>query len=407
MIFCKTAKKISFQKEKLIEGNQKCNNPGRGWYCIHSFRAKELIETEELKWCIQRENQLALVLIDIGDYSQGKIEDSALNNVRNILEFFTKVGQEMILRVVYDTEGKGMEKEPSLSLHVQNHMRQLGPIFEEYKESIFTLQGLFVGNWGEMHGSKFLSKEGMRTLATCMRQSTNGACRLAVRRPVQWRIIGNEDIGLFDDAMLASKSHMGTFGEKSRQDDLWEEPWSREDELSFEDELCKKVPMGGEVALGDEIVCEEEVIARFQKMHVSYLNCVYDHRILEEWKKTSFFDYVGNHLGYRLVVTDARMDAKKGKLHLEISNVGFAPIYDEVSLSLICIGKDDEVKEISISTSPQLWQKEKVQVTVEVLPQGEYSLYLALKRSKDSKPIYFANQAATDKVYLGLLCNGE
>lgn len=405
MIFFNKNKKVSFQKGNLIEGNQTCNNPSRGWYCIHTFSAKEPLDEEELKWCIQRENQLALVIVDIGYYSQEKIDEFGLDNIRRILDFFTKVGQEMILRIVYDTEGKGMEKEPSLSLQVQQNMQQIGPIIEEYKDSIFTLQGLLLGNWGEMHGSKFLSSSNLKTLAMCMRQSVNGACRMAVRRPVQWRMIGDENIGLFDDAMLASKSHMGTFGEKKKKEASWEEAWSREDELDFENQLCMQVPMGGEVVYGEETVSEEEVKACFERMHVSYLNCVYDDRVLGEWKKTSFYDYIGNHLGYRYVVTGAKIENKKRHLHIEITNVGFAPIYDEVVLSLLCVDAEDSVLEFLVATPSQMWKEKRFHTTAKELPQGEYSLYLEMKRAKDDKIIYFANEGATEKVFLGKLCN--
>ena len=57
----------------------------------------------------------------------------------------------MILRVCYDTEGKGMEREPQRIFVVQRHMQALGSLAERYADAILTVQGVFVGSWGEMH----------------------------------------------------------------------------------------------------------------------------------------------------------------------------------------------------------------------------------------------------------------
>ena len=38
----------------------------------------------------------------------------------------------MILRVCYDTEGKGMEREPQRIFVVQRHMQALGSLAERY-----------------------------------------------------------------------------------------------------------------------------------------------------------------------------------------------------------------------------------------------------------------------------------
>lgn len=62
----------------------------------------------------------------------------------------------MILRVCYDTEGKGMEREPQRIFVVQRHMQALGSLAERYADAILTVQGVFVGSWGEMHTSRFL-----------------------------------------------------------------------------------------------------------------------------------------------------------------------------------------------------------------------------------------------------------
>ena len=83
-----------------------------------------------------------------------EIPKEALLHIGQILEFFRRNGKEMILRFVYDNEGKGMEREPLTVSMVKRHMEQIGGAIRPYMEDILVLQGIFVGNWGEMHGSK-------------------------------------------------------------------------------------------------------------------------------------------------------------------------------------------------------------------------------------------------------------
>ena len=109
------------------------------------------------------------------------------------------------------------------------HMQQVGGILTEYSDSVFTLQGLFVGNWGELNGTKYADQQSLQQLAKQLVKSTDSQMYLAVRTPVQWRkILESADadlqedrknplydrLGLFNDGMLGSGNDCGTYGEK-------------------------------------------------------------------------------------------------------------------------------------------------------------------------------------------------
>ncbi|MDR0948693.1 MAG: DUF4874 domain-containing protein, partial [Lachnospiraceae bacterium] len=151
----------SFEKGVYTEGNESLPNPGRGWYQVFSFAAEVPIDESELHWSVNPQEQLAFVQLDIGKFRDLPISEEALSNIGRILRFFRSQKQEVILRVVYDKVGKAIEKEPSFLSRVKEHIRQIGPIIEENANTIYTTQGIFVGNWGEMHGSKFLKQETM------------------------------------------------------------------------------------------------------------------------------------------------------------------------------------------------------------------------------------------------------
>ena len=115
-----------------------------------------------------------------------------------------------------------MENEPSSIKIVKSHMKQLGSIICEHmskKESlpgkILVHQGLFVGSWGEMHGSKFLSEARMKELSDTFLEATKGSCPIAVRKPVQLRQLScqktasNINFTLFNDAIFGSETDLG------------------------------------------------------------------------------------------------------------------------------------------------------------------------------------------------------
>ena len=344
-------------------------NPARGWYRIYTFNLDNQ-DIDALNWLEVCDSEtLALLLIDIGAYRDMPIEDSAIDYLCKIFDRFIQLKKEIILRIVYDTEGKGMIKEPSTLSQILFHMKQLGSVIKNYANLIYVSQGLFVGNWGEMHGSKFLSEKDLKVLAKAWYSETQGMIRIALRKPVQCRIatyssdmhlkkvndiIPTSDIcfGVFDDAILASYTHLGTFGE-TENEDRQEMPWCPAKEFEFIKNTALKVPCGGEAVAGNIIPTCEEIINTLKKMNVSYLNCIHDTQMLNEWKKQeylgeSLYSYISSHLGYHIVVEEIKTAhfgiGKKG-LKIKLANTGFARFYDKAELRLIIKEGENNIKE--------------------------------------------------------------
>ena len=61
-------KKWRFVQEDLKEVTEELKNPARGWYQIYTFLAEQEPDFEVQRWCLDRRDTLALVLIDIGGY---------------------------------------------------------------------------------------------------------------------------------------------------------------------------------------------------------------------------------------------------------------------------------------------------------------------------------------------------
>lgn len=419
-----------FEEADLTEVTEEFSNPARGWYQIHTFKVEQEPDFNELEWCVNKKDTLVLVLIDIGFFQDRDLDEEALERIGRILRFFADRKYDCIVRAVYDHEGRAMEREPFFFAQVLSHLRQLCGVLEQYADSVFVYQGMLVGNWGEMHTSRFLHEDKLVQMAEVLRSGIGDRMYLAVRRPVCWRILHRsmdgeklgyfDHMGLFDDGMFGSVSHLGTFGTLSREEASWNALWSREDELAFERELGQYVPNGGEAVYGEGFVegmTPEGVIRELGQMQVTYLNRVYDAKILGVWKEwgcpghsvwadKSLFDFVGAHLGYRLLVRKVSVIVKKGNgksmVEVEVENIGFGGVYQEAELYLESLDEREQSCIVEPMQQMEGWcSGEKRQFSWKVEP-GNYELYLAARRKWDGMRIRFANLSDSEgRTFLG------
>ena len=420
-----------FQRCDLVESNAELKNPARGWYQVHTFLAEECISKDELKWCLNGEDALALLLIDLGAYKERSLDETCLFNVERILHFFVEWGLDIILRFTYDHEGKAQEREPFFFSQVTEHVSQLGQVLSKYAQHIYVYQGLLVGNWGEMHTSRFLAREKLERLAFLLNGYLGEETYLAVRRPSYWRMLhpdycGKNNyagtcMGLFDDAIFGSDTHLGTFGAVEKEEYGWDEAWPIEKELAFEESLGSYAPQGGE-ALYEESVAESrplpETVERLKRMRVSYLNRVHDERQLRIWKELIWeengpfkgmngYDYIGRHLGYRFCLRSVSAEFPRGQevccFRIAVENVGFAPCYHKTEVWLEWEAEDGIHKQELELNLRRILPGEKKTGTCTIVPVPG-NVYLCARRKRDGAPIHFANvQEDTKRILLGTL----
>ncbi len=418
-------KKIRFQKADLWETSEALHNPGCGWYHVYTFSIAPPHREEVFYLAVGSEDErLALLLIDIGAFREQELSEEALSYVESILRFFRENNRRMILRFVYDTEGKGAEREPQLISLVKRHMKQLGRLIQRYAGDVLLIQGIFVGSWGEMHGSKFLYPKAMIDLIHTLYQATEGSCHLAVRTPAQWRTIisGSASepaletiLTVFNDGIFGSSTDMGTYGTESRQEARDLSPWSRAEELCWQNDRLKGKPNGGEVLLGNPPVGYEQAAEEMRQMHLGYLNSIYDPGQLDYWKEEtvkkrgcwnglSGYAYIGRHLGYRFVVRDVRL-IKKAFLEITVENCGFAELCEEADCVLILEKRDGTLSSQPIDTDVRKWESGKqTALSVELPGKQELNqcrLFLQLKGKRSGSVICFANGAGSESVMLG------
>lgn len=416
----------SFRAAPLTEVGGSLENPGRGWYRIYTYR----VGREDPQEPVRYEGEwLALVLIDIGAYRDGDLDEAALCQIDRILQSFVRIKMNMIVRVCYDVEGKGMVREPSLFSQVKKHFEQVLRVLVTYAEHVYVYQGLLVGSWGEMHESKFLSPKCLKELIGLFEAETEGRIALAIRKPVQYRMVFPEGadpgkIGFFNDGMLGSETHLGTFAPEAAGRGSWQEPWSPEEEIQFMESLLDGVPYGGEVVSASEQLSAQQVVEELRRFRVSYLNSTHEERLLSHWKiqpyqDGSLYDYVGAHLGYRFLVKAVNVKlGKRLEISLEVLNDGFGEIYEEAEVTVYALTSVGGVmKRLGCLEGSFLRLKNgqartlkgsfDVQALMADGKVGSHRLYVDLRRKRDGEAITFAQKYEEAGLFLGEFYRGR
>ena len=401
------------------ETTAKLRSPERGFYSILRFTADEAPAMPE-DTARHPDDTLILVEINLVNYSASALSERALSGIQSLFDMLRSSGCGLIVRFLYDWSGRNIITEPKSVDIILGHIGQLGAVIRKNADIIFLLQGLFIGNWGEMHGSRFLRGDLLKRLYAALSEATENRVQIAVRTPALWRAVTGVSVdsqfrfngsfpGLFNDGMLGNDSEYGTYCE-----DLSE----REEELRLQKTLCRFVPYGGEVVGTEPQSDAERAMEALKRTGVSYLNRLYDENTLDKWRNTavddgsiwngmSYFDYAQAHIGYRFVIRSVSLrrsafsESVTAKIRLE--NTGFAPVYHAAAAELVFVCENRESvfpleEDISrlFRDTVAVCLSAKLPLTAE-LSDGSYDIYFRLKSLKYNVTIPTANQGSCGK----------
>ncbi|MDE5588695.1 MAG: DUF4832 domain-containing protein [Acetatifactor sp.] len=428
----------------FTESARELNNPNRGFYHMHGFYINDSVNEYKAnvagRYAEDRGSGLTLIEVNLKNFREGEISAKGLESLDNLLEALAGVDKQLILRFVYDWDGKNLQSEPGSLDVILRHIEQVSSLLKKYEDRIFLVQGLFVGNYGEMNNSKYLSTKEMQTLAEKLFAAVGETTYMAVRTPAHWRsITGISDpvqvaggggnpvarLGLFNDGMLASATDYGTYSLTEQAEENPFSQWSRRKELQFQDVLCRSVPNGGEVIIENEYNDFENAVEDMKVMHITYLNRDYDTRVLNKWEKNtvredSCFDgmdgltYMERHLGYRLVLREAALDYdwKSDRLTagITIQNVGFAPVYREALVKLVLYDREQgreyaysldpgqDIRSLAGGTESQELMTLNWELPLGGLPQGELEVYFSVTDVLSGSRILLGNEQDPDNI---------
>ena len=183
-----------------------------------------------------------------------------------------------------------------------------------------------------------------------------------------------------------------------------------EDEIDFIKSQVPNIPCGGEAVSGEEGITANDTVEMLRNMHITYLNSVHDEKILNRWKEQSYgeeqslYHYIGNYMGYRIVVRDTSLIKRKGySLKIILENTGFANLCDRAELKLVV---QDSRGEHAIPVSSDIrnlmpGKREEILLPLEDMVERGSRFLLEMRRLKDGKIIRFANALAGEQMILG------
>lgn len=439
---------VTVETRQFTESAKPLDNPGRGFYYMHGFRIsdEETDYREEIakRFCRDEDTRLAMIEVNLQAYRDHPISQEGLENLERLFQALEMVDKQFVVRVLYDWDGESEGYEPEELEVILEHMRQTGSVLRAHKDIILTLQGLFIGNWGEMNGTEFANQEDIRVLAEQLYEATGGELFLSVRMPMQWRMAtglewppeGTESgrgmsvsrsglasrLGLYNDGMLGSWSDYGTYGDQSKLEHGYFTYWNREEELEFQEELCKSVPMGGEVIVDNPYNDFENALADMKRMHVTYLNKDFDKNVLDKWARHTVLEegcfqgmdglsYMERHLGYRLLIADAALQYEMEEDRLSVAvamrNVGFAPLYRAVEARIYLVNCETgevrsreaahELESLSGGNDAERLTTVALEFSLAGEKAGRYELYLDIVDEVSGERILLANEQEPEK----------
>lgn len=436
---------ISYQPGDYTLSSQQLDNPYQGWYQIYGYVLSdtELINVDDMQKAIAKDrNQLVLVQINLLEYPDSEISALGLSQLETVLLAWRDAGKQIILRFLYDWDGKARETEPKDISIIKRHMEQTGEIVNKYAKNIYLLQGIYVGNCGEMNNSNYMSKENLRELAAHLHSIIDPDIYLSVRTPEHYRIVSQSSLpisgedafsgeiaartGLFNDGMLGSANDLGTYGDKPFEiSDDFSGKGTRSEEIAFQNSLCDYVPNGGEVVLDNEYNDFANAVEDLKNMHVSYLDSRYDLQVLDKWRNDTYhgddcfdgadgYSYIGAHLGYRYAIrsSDCSFDNfhnTNATLSVTMENSGFSAGYRPFLSTVTIVRENGSICDIiSVDTDNRLWKSGEtatwtVPLDIRTYQSGNYQVYYRLYDPASSRNILLANETPAQKYgyYIG------
>lgn len=447
--FCIRRLPVTYTPAGGKESSAPVTNPYCGFYQLNGYLPSEEEDADSAyEWafrvCSNNPHELMLLEINLKNYNDGWLSQNACDQIDRILSACSDTRQQIILRFLYDWDGKAMDTEPENRSIIENHIRQLSPIVNAHTDCVYIMQGAFTGNVGEMNSTHYGSDEDMTALVSLLDENIDKQIFLSVRTPAQLRTILKRKtpltsteaysgsfparLGLFNDGMLGSVFDLGTYDDTPFEDPSdYTEKGTREEELDYQNRICEYVPNGGEVTLDNEYNDIVPAVNDLRTMHVSYLNDAHDLAVLDKWKNSSYtedpvftgcngYEYVEAHLGYRYVLTDSSLDfhsllSDTATLYFTIENTGFSPAYKQFEMNLTATNAQTGKQEIIPVTSDNrtisgsdssIFHQE---LNIRDWDLGTYELTLSMKDPVTGKIIHFANENETenDSVSIGTL----
>ena len=365
-------------------------------------------------------------------YCSEDIPQAKLDALQAAFDEARKEGVKLILRFAYEhTIGRPPKVQGPTAERILSHIAELTPIVRKNIDVIYTLQMGWVGAWGEFHSSVHGLEKDKESVARITKATLDmlPVSRCTMMRTMSHRKtaldiikVGGERIGFFNDAMLSNTSEGNT----------WKSVWkgcadlcARPGNPQFDEvqRIGVHVPVEGELFWRSANIDLEaqgglSAIVRFWRNHYTTFSVVHGNKDLDGnkfgaidlWKTTpvtqelldvfgvpgdpayfegvphrTAYEYIRDHLGYRLLATGC--ERKDCEVSVILRNCGFAAPINPRRVYFVVVSKDGTVKEIATDFDCRKAEPGKdvvVTAAVPVLRRGHERLALWLPDESES-----------------------
>lgn len=296
--------------------------------------------------------RLAMRYIRLDAYRYDRLPESLLEDIGRDFAAARESGLKLIVRFAYNrsrnSDNDYLGDDAPLDV-VLTHIDQLGPILHEYADVIATLQGGFIGAWGEWHSSEhgLTDHSARKAIADALLEALPETRMIQIRYPYYARDMYDlpteltrfdgtdaSRIGLLNDCFLATSSDGGTY--------------ISDEDRSYTEAVTPYTVMGGETcSIGglhdrnDGDVALEET----DRYHWDYLNSEFYRGVLDKWRDQGLYDEIVKQLGYRYTLREATTETavQPGDtldMSLTVENTGFGKLYNPRPLDLVLTPRD-------------------------------------------------------------------
>ncbi|OOQ59532.1 hypothetical protein BC343_05000 [Mucilaginibacter pedocola] len=390
-------------------------NPERGFTKTYTARTA-LDATTLANYRINGNTTLAVRVFYLEDYKAKPLDQAKLDFIQADLNAMRTAGIKGIIRFAYVEDMTGSDAPLSIVLQ---HIDQLKPLFEANKDVIAFVQAGFIGAYGEWHTSSngLATTENEKTVLLKLLSVLPQDIMVQVRTPLQKQNVfgtavsiaaaqgySGSDIarvGHHNDCFLGSEDDYGTYVNIPV-------------EKQYISNEALYVPVGGETCppIGGYSASCDNGRTQMKLLRWTYLNLDYYQPTLSAWRTSGCFDEFVRNLGYRISLVNAVIPATANvngslKLNINITNTGYAPLYNKKSTSLILKNKTTgsyyevpltyDIRTCKPATTAVANFNIGETVSLSSVPAGDYALYLraadqaASLKSKTEYAVRFAN----------------
>ena len=336
---------------------------------------------------------LTQLYLYLSDYVDGDIPEEAFDRMQAIFDTMQAKGYKAILRFAYNYKGIGFTGGETKEL-ISRHLDQLEPFIRKNLGLIAVCQMGFIGAWGEWHSSPLSTDQSAKDMLVnrLLRIFPEEYC-LELRYPAQKKLLTldrPEDwkrIGFSNDYFTAGEHPLAPENDFVPGDGNYamvfrDSPWFF---------MSGEIPYAENTEWGlHKLISVDRTLQIMRDHHYSAFDISQNNELnIRHWKECpltaekldtlgilydesyfrnssgqqvarSAYDFIRDHLGYRLNLKSADIERKGRKIRYSISftNTGFATVINPHQVHLLLIDPEGDIAEDCLlsGADPKSWQ---------------------------------------------------